>query len=64
MTVQTVYDHIAYSIAAMNPSKVLELHAPQAVSQRLSILIEKEKETQLTPSEKMNPLCSVCAFRI
>ena len=52
MIVQTVYDHIADSIAAMNPLKVLELHAPQAASQRLADLIEKEKEFQLTPSEK------------
>jgi hypothetical protein len=52
MTVQTIYDHIADSIAAMNPAKVLELHAPQAASQRLTELIEKEKESELTLSEK------------
>ena len=48
----TIYDHIADSIAAMNPAKVLELHAPQVASQRLMALIEKEKESELTPSEK------------
>lgn len=52
MTVQTVYDHIADSIAAMNPTKVLELYAPQAASQRLTDLIEKEKMSELTLSEK------------
>lgn len=52
MIVQTMYDHVADSIAAMNPEKVLELRAPQAATQRLENLIEKEKTTQLTPSEK------------
>lgn len=52
MTVQTIYDHIADSIAAMNPTKVLELQAPKAASQRLSDLVEKEKMSELTPSEK------------
>jgi phosphate uptake regulator len=52
MTVQTMYDHIADAIAAMNPEKVLELHAPQAATDRLYALIHKEKTTSLTPSEK------------
>jgi hypothetical protein len=52
MTVQTMYDHIADSIAAMNPEKVLELQAPQAASERLYALISKEKTTNLTALEK------------
>ncbi len=52
MTVQTIYDHIADSIAAMNPEKVLELHAPQAATDRLYALINKEKTTTLTATEK------------
>jgi hypothetical protein len=52
MTVQTVYDHIADSIAAMDPVKMLELKAPQAASQRLADLIEKEKEAPLLAVEK------------
>ena len=36
----------------MNPAKVLELQAPKAASQRLSDLVEKEKMSELTPSEK------------
>ena len=52
MTVQTVYDHIADSLAAMDPVKMLELKAPQAASQRLADLIEKEKETPLSAIEK------------
>ena len=52
MSVQLVYDQIADFIASMNPSKILELHAPQAASERLERLIAKEKETTLTPTEK------------
>lgn len=52
MTVQLVYDQIADFIAAMNPTKILELRAPQAASERLENLIAKEKETPLTPAEK------------
>ena len=52
MTVQLVYDQIADFIAAMNPTKILELRAPQAASERLESLIAKEKETTLTPAEK------------
>ena len=52
MTVQLVYDQIADFIAAMNPTKTLELHAPNAASERLENLIAKEKETTLTAAEK------------
>jgi hypothetical protein len=52
MTVETVYDQVADFIASMNPAKVLELRAPQAASERLTDLIDKEKTTTLTPSEK------------
>jgi hypothetical protein len=52
MTVETVYDQVADFIAAMNPAKVLELHAPKAASQRLTDLIEKEKTSELSISEK------------
>ena len=52
MTVLTIYDHIAETIAAMNPSKVLEMRAPQAASERLESLVEKEKEHGLSATEK------------
>lgn len=52
MTVQTVYDHIAETIAAMNPTKVLEIRAPQTATDRLESLVEKEKEEGLTITEK------------
>lgn len=52
MTVQTIYDHFAETIAAMNPSKVLEIHAPQAASERLESLIEKKNEQGLSAAEK------------
>ena len=52
MTVQTVYDQVADFIADMNPTKVLELRAPEAARQRLADLIDKEKESALSPAEK------------
>lgn len=52
MTVQTVYDHVADFIADMNPSKLLELRATDVASERLTTLIEQEKESGLTPAEK------------
>lgn len=52
MTVQTVYDHIAEAIAAMNPTKVLEIRAPQVATERLESLVEKEKNEGLTIVEK------------
>jgi hypothetical protein len=52
MTVQTIYDHVAETIAAMNPTKVLEIRAPQAATERLESLIEKKNEQGLTVAEK------------
>ena len=36
----------------MNPAKVLEIRAPQAASERLENLVEKEKKQGLTVAEK------------
>jgi hypothetical protein len=52
MTAQTVYDHVADFIAGMNPQRVLELKAPEAMSIRLEDLIDKEKEGTLSSEEK------------
>lgn len=52
MVVQTAYDQIADFIASMNPARVLELRAPDEMRQRLEDLIEKEKETGLSKTEK------------
>ena len=52
MTVQTIYDHIAETIASMNPTKVLEIRAPKMASERLESLVEKEKEHGLSALEK------------
>lgn len=52
MTVQTMYDDVADFIANMNPTKILELKAPQAAQERVWALISKEKDTGLTASEK------------
>ena len=52
MTVQTIYDHIAESIATMNPTKVLEMRAPESASERLESLVQKEKQNGLSVVEK------------
>ncbi|MDZ4680383.1 MAG: hypothetical protein SH848_12345 [Saprospiraceae bacterium] len=52
MSVQTVYDHVADFIASMDPKRVLEMKAPEAMSIRLEDLIDKEKEGMLTTEEK------------
>lgn len=52
MTVQTMYDDVADFIANMNPTKILELKAPQEAQERVWSLISKEKDTGLTASEK------------
>lgn len=52
MTVQATYDSVADFLASMNPARILELHAPEAMQQRLEELLEKEKETGLTKEEK------------
>ena len=52
MIVQTIYDHFAETIAAMNPAKVLEIRAPKAASERLENLIEKKNEQGLSANEK------------
>ena len=51
-TVETVYDHVADFIADMNPTKLLELRATEVARERLTELIEKEKELGLTLVEK------------
>jgi hypothetical protein len=51
-TVETVYDHVADFIADMNPSKLLELRATEVARERLTELIEKEKDAGLSPVEK------------
>ncbi len=50
--VETVYDHVADFIADMNPTKLLELRATEAARERLTELIEKEKDLGLSLIEK------------
>ena len=52
MVVQTMYDDVADFIGKLNPRKILELKAPNSARERLSALIEREKNTGLTQSEK------------
>lgn len=53
MTAQAnYYDIVADFLASMDPSRILELHAPEAMQKRLEDLIEKEKESGLAAEEK------------
>lgn len=52
MTASTAYDTVADFLASMNPAKILELHAPEHMQERLEALLEKEKESGLTKEEK------------
>ena len=51
MTVQTVYDHVADFIAGLDPEKVLELKATEAMSDRMESLVAKKKEEGLSEEE-------------
>ncbi|MCB9317121.1 MAG: hypothetical protein H6574_16690 [Lewinellaceae bacterium] len=52
MTASAAYDTVADFLASMDPVRILELHAPDSMQQRLEELIEKEKETGLNKDEK------------
>ncbi|MEM8527234.1 MAG: hypothetical protein AAGG68_21515 [Bacteroidota bacterium] len=52
MTAHHTYDMVADFIASMNPKKVLELKAPRAMQSRLEMLIQREKESNLSFEEK------------
>lgn len=52
MTASATYDTVADFLASMDPVRMLELHAPEAMQERLEELIEKEKESGLSKEEK------------
>jgi hypothetical protein len=56
MTAQHTYDHIANFLATMNPEKILELRAPEDISQRLEDLMRLEKENNGLSLEEKDEL--------
>lgn len=52
MTAASTYDSVADFLASMDPARILELHAPEAMQSRMEELLEKEKEQELTKVEK------------
>jgi len=52
MTIYSAYDEIADLLARIEPDKLLDLHASEAMQQRLEELIEKSKSGELNKSEK------------
>ena len=49
---QNIYDSLAEFIASMDAAKVLAFHAPKDLQTRIEQIIEKKKETALTPREQ------------
>lgn len=48
MSVTQAFDGIAEVLAELDPSKVVELKAPEAMSKRVEELINKKKEGNLS----------------
>lgn len=47
-----IYDEIVDFIARSNPNSVLDFKASDSTNQRVSELLEKERENRILPSEK------------
>ncbi len=52
MTASATYDTVADFLASMDPARILELHAPEVMQERMEYLLEKEKEVGLDKEEK------------
>jgi hypothetical protein len=48
----SVYDEVASFMASMNPEKVIAFKPSSTSQERLDFLLDKQKETVLTPDEK------------
>lgn len=46
------YEEVAEFIASLDPAKLLELRPSPAVQERVEELIEKKKDSDLTPDEQ------------
>lgn len=53
MTAQLAYDEIATLLADMDPAKLVGLKASAAFQKRMEYLLEKNREANLTPDEKV-----------
>lgn len=51
MTVSQAFGDVADILARMNPSKILELHAPVELSERVEELVHKKKDGIITADE-------------
>ncbi len=51
-TVYNAYDELAEILSMANPARILQLKASKEMQQRLEVLIEKSKESQLSNIEK------------
>lgn len=48
----SVFDEVSLFIAGMNPEKVVSFKSSPTHQQRLDFLLDKQKETGLSPEEK------------
>ncbi len=51
MTVKEAFDDVAEVLANMNPAKILEMRAPDNMSERVEELVEKKKNGTLAIEE-------------
>ncbi len=51
MLISEVFAGIADTIAQLNPSEIIQIHAPEAVSLRVSDLVEKKKSGNISIDE-------------
>lgn len=51
MTVNQAFGDVADMLARMNPAKILELHAPDELSERVEELVEKKKSGHISEEE-------------
>jgi hypothetical protein len=51
MTINEAFADVADIIAKMNPDKIIELKAPQYISERVELLVTKKKNNQISIEE-------------
>lgn len=53
MTIVEAFDDVANMLAHMDPEKIIELHAPKSMSERVEELVNKKKDGEITLDERL-----------
>ncbi len=53
MTVAEAFEDIAEVLAKMNPSQIIDLHAPKSMAKRVEELIYKKKDGKISTEESV-----------